>query len=296
MRGITRRASERLVFHLAGLGPRTRARKYRLGATLKIFTSQGACPAKTSPTSVHQQFSRLWGSSAIVGVVKVNSLMRSNGALLRGNSIALVAILLTLVSVLFVSLVSANPKRPLSAAKATVQVIAPQAKHLTLAGREFTRVDEYFDPATRVWSVFFADDPKHSESFANEVILNFFGSAPPPTAEQVAAALVAFRPGMKTINHFKAREEPGGDWSYYVISVAHVKGEANFVNVMRVVSWGHSSVTITIGHRLKPGSDLQDSVIQARRWLGSIEGEELQEAASALRLGEGWETYLKKLR
>jgi len=35
-----------------------------------------------------------------------------------------------------------------------------------MAGRRFTRVDEYYDSTTHVWSIIFVDDPQHPESFA----------------------------------------------------------------------------------------------------------------------------------
>lgn len=79
--------------------------------------------------------------------------------------------------------------------KAQPQIVSPQSQSLTLAGREFTRVDEYYDSATNVWSVIFVDDPKHPEGFANELILNFYNWTPKPTAEAVALVLSEQRPG-----------------------------------------------------------------------------------------------------
>ena len=73
--------------------------------------------------------------------------------------------------------------------KATLQIVSPQEQSLTIAGRRFTRVDEYYDSTTRVWSIIFVDDPQHPESFANQLILNFYDWTPKPTSEAVAMAL-----------------------------------------------------------------------------------------------------------
>ena len=83
--------------------------------------------------------------------------------------------------------------------KAELQIVSPRSQSLTLAGRKFTRVDEYYDSATNVWSVIFVDDPKHPESFANEVILNFYDWTPKPTAEAVATVLSEERPGTRNV-------------------------------------------------------------------------------------------------
>jgi hypothetical protein len=178
--------------------------------------------------------------------------------------------------------------------KAELQALSPQSQSLTLAGRKFTHVDEYYDSATHVWSIIFVDDPKHPESFANEVILNFYDWTPKPTAEAVATTLSEERPGRKNIFLFKAPDEPGGEMVHHVVSVTH--GRANFVNVMSIADWEKSAVDVDFSHRLRAGSDLKEIEGEAREWLLSAEGEALRDAAAALRVGLGWREYLKHVK
>jgi len=180
--------------------------------------------------------------------------------------------------------------------KTTLQIVSPQEQSLTMAGRRFTRVDEYYDSTTRVWSVIFVDDPQHPESFANQLILNFYDSTPKPTSEAVAMALSEERSGTKNISLFKAPDEPGGEMVYHVVSVTHTQGQANFVNVMRVARWEEAAVNIAFGHRLGVGIDLQKAEVEARQWLLSAEGKDLSDAAAALRVVVGWHEHLKQVK
>jgi hypothetical protein len=177
-----------------------------------------------------------------------------------------------------------------------LQIVSPLEQSLTMAGRSFTRVDEYYDSTTRVWSVIFVDDPQQPESFANQVILNFYGSSPKPTSEAVATALSEERSGTKNIFLFKAPNEPGGEMVYHVVSVTHTQGQANFVNVMNIADWEKATVNIDFSHRLGAGIDLHKTEVEARQWLQTAEGVELRDAVGALRVGGGWHEYLKKVK
>ena len=176
------------------------------------------------------------------------------------------------------------------------QIVLPQTQNLTLAGRKFTRVDEYYDDTTRVWSVIFVDDPEHPESYANQVNLNFYDWTPKPTAEAVATALGHEQPGRRNIFLFKAPDETEGEMVYHLVSVTHTKGGANLVNVMRVDGWEKSAANIDFSHRLGVGTDLDKAEVEARQWLLSTEGESLRDAAAALRIGAGWPEHLKHVK
>jgi len=187
----------------------------------------------------------------------------------------------------------ADNRKPETAA---LQTISPEAQSLTLASRKFTRVDEYYDATPRVWSVIFVDLPHLPESFANELILNFYDWTPKPTTEAVAMALSEERSGTKNIFLFKAPDEPGGEMVYHIVSVAHTQDQANFVNVMSVAGWEKATVNIDFSHRLGVGIDLRKAEVEARQWLLSAEGENLRDAAAALRVGTGWHEYLKQVK
>jgi hypothetical protein len=180
--------------------------------------------------------------------------------------------------------------------KATLQIVSPQEQSLTMAGRRFKRVDEYYDSTTRVWSIIFVDDPQHPKSFANQLILNFYDWTPKPTSEAVAMALSEEKSGTKNIFLFKAPDEPGGEMVYHIVSVAHTQGHANFVNVMSVAGWEKATVNIDFSHRLGVGIDLHKTEVEARQWLLSAEGENLRDAVTALRVGVGWHEYLKQVK
>ena len=180
--------------------------------------------------------------------------------------------------------------------KATLQIVSPQEPSLTMAGRRFTRVDEYYDSTTRVWSIIFVDDPQHPESFANQLILNFYDWTPKPTSEAVEMALSEEKSGTKNIFLFNAPDEPGGEMVYHIVSVAHTQSQANFVNVMSVAGWEKATVNIDFSHRLGVGIDLHKTEVEARQWLLSAEGEDLRDAVGALRVGVGWHEYLKQVK
>ena len=180
--------------------------------------------------------------------------------------------------------------------KAPLRIISPQEQILTMAGRRFTRVDEYYDSTTRVWSVIFVDDPQHPESFANQIILNFYDWTPKPTSEAVATVLGEEKPGTKNISLFKAPDEPGGEMVYHIVSVAHTQDQANFVNVMSVAGWEKATVNIDFGHRLGVGIDPDKAELEARQWLLSAEGEDMRDAVARLRVGVGWHEYLKQVK
>jgi len=188
--------------------------------------------------------------------------------------------------------IAENPKPQ----EATPQVVSPQEQSLTIAGRRFTRVDEYYDSTTRIWSVIFIDDPQHPESFANELILNFYEWTPKPTIDAVATALSAEKQGTKNIFLFKAPDEPGGEVIYHIVSVDHTRSQANFVNVMSICGWAKAAANIDFSHRLGAGTDLHKTEVEARQWLLSVEGKELRDAATALRIGVGWQEYLKQVK
>jgi hypothetical protein len=180
--------------------------------------------------------------------------------------------------------------------KATPQIMSPQQQSLTIAGRIFTRVDEYYDSTTRVWSIIFVDDPQHPESFANQIIINFYDWTSKPISEAVATTLSEEKPGTKNIFLFKAPDEPGGETVYHIVSAGHTRSQANFINVMRVAGWDKSTVNIDFSHRLSVGTDLHKTEVEARQWLLSAEGENLRDAAEALRVGPGWQKYLKQVK
>lgn len=180
--------------------------------------------------------------------------------------------------------------------KASLQIISPQEQSLTIAARRFTRVDEYYDSMTRVWSIIFVDDPQHPESFANQIVLNFYDWTPKPTSETVATMLSEEKSGTKNIFLFKAPDEPGGEMVYHIVSVGHTRGQANFVNVMSIVGWEKAAVNIDFSHRLREGIDLHKAEVEAQQWLLSAEGEELRDGAAALRVGVGWHAYLKQVK
>ena len=178
--------------------------------------------------------------------------------------------------------------------KAALQIVSPHAQSLTLAGRKFTLVDEYYNATTRVWSIIFVDDPQHPESFANQLIFNFYDWTPKPTAEEVAMALSEERPGTKNIFLFKAPDEPRGEMVYHIVSVT--RGPANFVNLMRVAGWEKSAVNISFSHRLGAAVDLDKTEAEAAQWLSSAEGRALRDAVAALRVDIGWREYLKQVK
>lgn len=180
--------------------------------------------------------------------------------------------------------------------KATLQIVSPQEQSLTMAGRRFTRVDEYYDSTTRVWSVIFVDDPQHPESFANQLILNFYDWTLKPTSEAVGMALSEEKSGTKNIFLFKAPDEPRGEMVYHIVSVTHTQSQADFVNVMTVGGWEKAAVNIDFSHRLGVGIDLHKTEVEARQWLLSAEGKDLRDAVAALRVGVGWHEYLKQVK
>jgi hypothetical protein len=173
--------------------------------------------------------------------------------------------------------------------KTALQIVSPQAQSLMLAGRKFTRVDEYYNATTRVWNIIFVDDPPHPESYGNQLILNFYDWIPRPTVEAVASALSEERPGTKNIFLFKAPDESNGDLVYHIVSITRT--QSIFVNLMRIAGWEKSAVNISFGHRL--GTDPDKSETEARLWLLSAEGEAFRHAVAALRVGNGWREYLK---
>jgi len=176
------------------------------------------------------------------------------------------------------------------------QIVSPQTQNLALAGRKFTRVDEYYDGTTRVWTVIFVDDPEHPESYANQVNLNFYDWTPKPTAEGVATALGHEQAGRRNIFLFKARGETEGAMVYQIVSVTCTKGGTNWVNVMRVEGWEESVANIDFSHRLGVGTDFDKAEVEARQWLLSTEGESLRDAAAALRIGAGWPEHLERVK
>jgi hypothetical protein len=180
--------------------------------------------------------------------------------------------------------------------KPTLQIISPQEQSLTLAGRRFTRVDEYYDSATRVWSIVFVDDPQHPKSFANQLILNFYNWTPNPTSEEVSMALREEKPGTKNIFLFKAPDEPGGEMVYHIFSITHTPRGANFVNIMSVADWEKAAVNIDFSHRLGVGIDLHKAELEARQWLLSAEGQNMLDVSASLRIGVGWQEYLKQVK
>jgi hypothetical protein len=163
--------------------------------------------------------------------------------------------------------------------KATLQIVSPQEQSLTMAGRRFTRVDEYYDSTTRVWSVIFVDDWTLK-----------------PTSEAVGMALSEEKSGTKNIFLFKAPDEPRGEMVYHIVSVTHTQSQANFVNVMSVAGWEKAAVNIDFSHRLGVGIDLHKTEVEARQWLLSAEGKDLRDAVAALRVGVGWHEYLKQVK
>lgn len=201
-----------------------------------------------------------------------------------------------MLAFLFAIVLAAQDKAAdnLKPTRGALQVIAPQTEKLALAGHEFTRVDEYYDEKTHVWSVIFVDDPAHPESFANELILNFYNWTPKPTGEAVAMEFSEERPGRKNIFLFKAPDEPGGEIVHHIVSVT--QGRANFVNVMRIAGWEKSAVNIDFSHRLGAGIDLNKTELEARRWLLSGEGEALRDAVAVVRAGDGWREHLKQVK
>lgn len=178
--------------------------------------------------------------------------------------------------------------------KAALTEVSPQTQRLTLASHEFTRVDEYYDTATRVWSVIFVDDPQHPDSYANQIILNFYDSRSDLTVEAVATMLSEERRGTKNVFLFQAPDEPGGEITYHIVSVT--QGRSNFVNIMKVASCESSVVNIEFGHRLSARIDLPKAEEEARQWLKGADGEAWRGAVASVRAGPGWREYLKHVK
>jgi hypothetical protein len=188
----------------------------------------------------------------------------------------------------------ANLARNVKADKIAPQLVLPQTQSLTLEGHKFSRVDEYYDTPTRVWSIVFVDDPHHPESYGNQLILNFYNWTPAATAEAVAAALSEERDGKKNIFIFKAPDKPGGEMIYHLVQV--MRRQANFVHLMSVAGWEKSAVNVSFGHRLGAAADLAKVEDEAQQWLLSPEGTALRNAAAELRIGAGWREYLKNVK
>jgi hypothetical protein len=174
------------------------------------------------------------------------------------------------------------------------QLVMPDTRNLALVGHKFQRVDEYYDGATKVWTVTFVDDPQHPENYSNQLILNFYDWTPKPTAEAVASALSEERRGTKNIFLFKAPDEPSGEMVYHILSLS--RRRANFLNIMSVIAWENSAVNIALGHRLGSGADTERTETEARQWLLSAEGEALREMTARVRVGDGWREYLKQVK
>ena len=188
----------------------------------------------------------------------------------------------------------ANIKGRVEAKESAPQFVSPRVRSLTLAGHKFERVDEYYDARTSVWNIVFVDEPKHPESYANQLILNFYNWTPKATAATVASALGEKRRGTRNIFLFKAPDEESGKMVYHIVSLT--RRRANFVNVMSVSPWEESAVNISFGHRLAAGDDLEESEAEARRWLLTSDGEALREATAALRVDKGWSEYLTQVK
>jgi hypothetical protein len=174
------------------------------------------------------------------------------------------------------------------------QLVLPRVRSLTLAGHKFERVVEYYDAETHVWSVIFVDDPQHPENYGNQLILNFYGWTPKPTAEAVASALSEERQGAKNIFLFKAPDKPNGEMAFHIVPLTW--GRANFVNLMSVTHWEKSAINISFGHRLGAGADPDKMDAEARQWLLSPEGESFRDTVASLRAGDGWREYLKQVK
>jgi len=177
---------------------------------------------------------------------------------------------------------------------ATLLTITPQMQSLVFAGRTFTRVDAYYDAQTKVWSVIFVDDPAHPESYANQIILNFYNWKPSATPELVANQLSAERAGHANIFLFKAPERPGGAMTYNLVTVQH--GRNDFVYCMSVQSWESSVVNINFGHRIGSAVDVDALRNSAKSWLASDEGRSFINDLKSLRVGAGWAEHLKKIK
>jgi hypothetical protein len=170
--------------------------------------------------------------------------------------------------------------------------ISPIAEEVRFDSRDFLHDTTEFDPATRVWTVYFDPVSPSDQEHVDELVLNLYGWNPAPLPTDIAKAFVSPRQNIIILSTFAAPDNGSKDLFYYVVSLNMIPSRSyGYVNLTRIGPVAGSAFAVTYGRKFQAHS-ADELLAKAKAWLLSDTGKAIQKEVSQVGVNSDWQTAL----
>ena len=173
--------------------------------------------------------------------------------------------------------------------------LSSQVSSIDAPGGRLTRRETEFDPKTGVWSVFFDLEGSAPEAGDTSQILNFYGSSPASSDEQVAQRFMQ-RYGPDVIFKFQA-PDPDTKIPAYFLFFEDIRTEKGYgyADITKVAAVDDGAYAITFSRRIR-GKDRDEIDKGIKAWLLKPEGKAATTAISNMTADATWRDTLSQKR
>jgi hypothetical protein len=172
--------------------------------------------------------------------------------------------------------------------------VSPFSEMLSLQNRDYGPKTEEFDPATKVWTIYFRKDGEPPALSDQGLIFNFYGWKPATSPEAIAQAFVSRRDNVQILGKFQAPDDVTKAPAYFIVSETVYPGQTfGYVNISKITSVGSGAYTVTFSKKIA-GSTSADAAEKGKAWFLSDEGQKISHAIDRVGVDTAWEEYLSK--
>jgi len=170
--------------------------------------------------------------------------------------------------------------------------ISPIAEEVRFDSRNFLRDTPEFDPATRVWTVYFDPVSPSDQEHVDELALNFYGWDPAQLPADIAKAFVSPRPNIKILSTFAAPDTGSKELFYYVVSLNMILSRSyGYVDLTRIGPVAGSAFAVTYGRKFQAHS-ADELLAKAEAWLLSDTGKAIEKELRQVGVDSNWQSAL----
>ncbi len=172
--------------------------------------------------------------------------------------------------------------------------INPTTEMLLFNNQDYGPKTEEFDPATKVWTVYYKKSREQEEVADEELILNFYGWEPATDSASIARAFIGRRDNIQILGKFQAPDDITKAPAYFIVSeTVYPKQTYGYVNISKITSVGSSTYTVTFSKKIS-GASSADVDNKTKQWVISEEGKAVFLGVGNVGVDAAWQEYLTK--
>jgi hypothetical protein len=173
-------------------------------------------------------------------------------------------------------------------------IIHASTTRIPVAHYTFSRREHEFDPATKVWTVYFDPENGPPGSGSDGMILNFYGWDHSIDPQAIAQEWVRHAGEKQVIFKFQAPDDVTHQPAFFIVAEAmHLDRGYGYLDISKITSAGNGTYAVTYDRRFT-GKDVDAIDKTMKEWLLTPEAHAVQKSIGTLSVDADWQQALTK--